>query len=157
MMFWSPLPGQYPVWKGAYPQERERMLNAATELANCSNLPSAEKLNWLLSPFIELVASSSFSLLHFPFFCPLSKPLSPSRSYTHIHTHSLCAISKRLTCECQWVHDDGLGKCRLSRGYCLIFPLVCSVHRSDITELMGLLHCLCFVFFWMLAAAQCQK
>lgn len=144
-MFWSSLWGPYPVRKGPYPQERERMLITATELANCCNLPSAEKLNWLLSPFIELVASSSFSLLHFPFFCPLSKPLS--LALTHTHTHSLRAISRWLTCECQWVHDDGSGKYRLSHGYCLIFPLVCSAHRSDITELMGLLHCLCLVSF----------
>lgn len=66
-----------------YPQERERMLIAATGLANCCNLPSAEKLNWLLSPSIELVASSSFSLLYFSFFAlcqslSLSMPLQGS-------------------------------------------------------------------------------
>lgn len=141
MMFRSSLRGPYPP---SIPSgKRVDVDRCHRALANCCNLPSAEKLNRLLSPSIELVASSSFSLLHFSFFCPLSKPLSLSISL--LHTHTLCAISEWLTCECQWVHDDGSGKYRLSRGYCLIFPLVCSAHRSDITELMGLLHCLCLV------------
>lgn len=119
---------------------------AATELANCSNLPSAEKLNCLLSPSIELVTISSFCLLHFSFFLPSVKA-SPSQYFPH---------------EADLWMSVGLWW-RLGETQCILpnITLVYSGHMSDIKELIGFLHWFCSVlpciWIWLYHSRRSKK
>lgn len=86
---------------------RDRMLIFAIDLTNCSNMPSAAKPNWLLSPSIELRAGSSFSLLLLSSaFCQslnLILPHTHAHAHARAQTHTGNAIRKWLTREWEWV------------------------------------------------------